>query len=103
MFAMEATTVPDAVSSPAREFLDRAGKHLIGGEFVEASDGRTFATLDPATGETITEVAQGGADDVEAAVGAARSAFEGDWRKKINAAKRSAIINKLAELIMANR
>ncbi len=99
---MEATTVPDALSAPAREFLGRAGKHLIGGEWVDAVDGRTFATLDPATGETITEVAQGGSADADAAVTAARSAFEGPWRK-MNAAKKSAAINKLAELIMANR
>ncbi|MDX6616107.1 MAG: hypothetical protein QOD60_1198, partial [Solirubrobacterales bacterium] len=99
---IEATTIPDALSAPAREFLERAGRHLIGGEWVEADDGRTFATVDPATGETITEVAQGGPEDVDAAVDAARRAFDGDWRFKLNAAKRSSLINKLAELIMSN-
>jgi acyl-CoA reductase-like NAD-dependent aldehyde dehydrogenase len=100
---MEVTTLPDALSAPAREFLERGpGRHLIGGEWVEADDGRTFPTENPATGETITEVAYGGPEDVAAAVDAARRAFDGDWRFKLNAAKRSALINKLADLIMAN-
>ncbi len=99
---MPATATQDALSPPAREFLERAGKLLIGGEWVEAADGLNFATNDPATGETIAEVAQAGEKDVDAAVASSREALEGDWRK-LNAAKKSAAIYKLSELIMANR
>jgi len=54
---------------------------LIDGKFVPARSGKTFATLNPATGEEICQVAEGGAADVDAAVRAARAAFEHpQWR-----------------------
>ena len=80
-----------------------AGPHelLIGGEWVEAADGRTFATIDPATGETIAQVAHAGAEDVDRAVKAAATALEGPW-SKLPAAGRSLLMNRLADLIEAN-
>ena len=80
-----------------------AGPHelLIGGEWVEAADGRTFETIDPATGETIAHVAHAGAEDVDRAVRAAATALEGPW-SKLPAAGRSLLMNKLADLIEAN-
>jgi acyl-CoA reductase-like NAD-dependent aldehyde dehydrogenase len=99
-----ATASASALSQPAREFLERGpGRHLIGGEWLESADGARFETIDPATGEAIAEVAQGGPDDVDAAVSAARAAFDGPWRRELNAAKRSAMIYKLSELLLANR
>ena len=41
---------------------------LIGGEWVESSSGKTFATIDPATGEEIAQVPYADADDVDRAV-----------------------------------
>jgi aldehyde dehydrogenase (NAD+) len=52
---------------------------FIGGEFVEPQSGRLFATINPATEEPLTEVAEGGAEDVDRAVGAARAAFDDVW------------------------
>ncbi len=99
---MEATTAPAELSAPAREFLDKApGKLLIGGEWVESADGKTFEAVDPSTGEPICEVAQGGAKDADAAAAAAREALEGDWAK-LNPAKRGGLMQKLADLIKAN-
>jgi phenylacetaldehyde dehydrogenase len=73
-------TLPDALSAPAREFVSQSHRLLIGSERLEAADGRTFATLDPATGREIAEVALGGPEDVERAVAAARAAFaDGPW------------------------
>ncbi|MFL5826524.1 MAG: aldehyde dehydrogenase family protein [Thermoleophilaceae bacterium] len=97
-----ATTVPETLSDPARSFV-QSGPHklLIGGDWVDAADGRTFETIDPATGEPICEVAQAGPDDVDRAVKAARAAFEGPWRS-MPAAGRSALMNKLADLLEAN-
>ena len=64
---------------------------LIGGERPEAADGRTFETLDPATGRAIAEVAQAGAEDVDRAVAAARAAFEdGPWREASRPRERDA-------------
>ena len=60
----------------------------------------TLDVIDPSTGETYTQVPQSGADEVDAAVRAARAAFaEGaDWRK-MSAHDRGRRIAKLAELI----
>ena len=97
-----ATATAEALSDAAREFV-AAGPHklLIGGERLEAADGRTFATIDPATGEPICEVAQAGAEDVDRAVAAARAALEGPLRK-VSPSKRAGLMYTLAELIKAN-
>jgi len=96
------TATAEALSAPAQEFLARTpGRLLIGAEWAEPADGRTFATVDPATGEEICQVGQGGADDVARAVAAAQAALDGPLRK-VHAAKRSALMNALAELIKAN-
>jgi aldehyde dehydrogenase (NAD+) len=74
---------------------------LIGSDWVEAADGRTFETIDPATGETIAEVAHAGPADVDRAVRAARSALEGPW-SKLPPARRSLLMNRLADLMEQN-
>jgi acyl-CoA reductase-like NAD-dependent aldehyde dehydrogenase len=91
-------TLPDALSEPARAFA--AGPHplLIGGERVEAADGRTFATIDPSTGQPIADVAHGGAEDVDRAVRAARAALDGKWGSLLPA-KRSRLMYRLADLV----
>jgi acyl-CoA reductase-like NAD-dependent aldehyde dehydrogenase len=97
-----ATVTADALSPAAREFVAAAPlRLLIGGERPEADDGRTFETIDPATGEPICEVAFAGPDDVERAAAAARAALEGPLRK-VSPAKRSSLMYALAELIKAN-
>jgi acyl-CoA reductase-like NAD-dependent aldehyde dehydrogenase len=96
------TATAEALSAPAQDFLTRTpGRLLIGGEWVEPADGRTFAAVDPATGEEICQVGQGGAEDVARAVAAAQAALDGPLRK-VHAAKRSALMNALAELVKAN-
>lgn len=63
-------------------FLDgRPKRMLIGGQWVEALSGRTFDSVNPATGQVIAQLAEGGADDIDRAVAAARTAFEGPWSK----------------------
>lgn len=78
---MTATLDTDTRILPqVREFLARPGKLLIDGRWVEAADGHTFPTYDPATGQEITQVAHGGPEDVNRAVAAARRAFDdGAW------------------------
>jgi acyl-CoA reductase-like NAD-dependent aldehyde dehydrogenase len=97
-----ATATADALSPAAREFVAASPQRLlIGGERPEAADGRTFETIDPATGQPICEVAFAGPEDVERAAGAARAALEGPLRK-VSPAKRSSLMYALAELIKAN-
>ncbi|MGH9041094.1 MAG: aldehyde dehydrogenase [Acidimicrobiia bacterium] len=75
--------------------------HVIDGEARKASDGRTFETVDPWRQAPWEEVALGTRDDVEAAVAAARRAFdEGPW-PRMGAGERGAILHRLAGLIEA--
>src|SRR5688500_9773195 len=75
-----ATATAQDLSEPAREFVSQSRGLWVGGEEVPAADGRTFETIDPATGDAICEVAQGGAEDAERAAAAAREALDGGWR-----------------------
>jgi aldehyde dehydrogenase (NAD+) len=81
----------------------RQTKILINGIWQNAMSGRTFETLNPATGEVIAKVAEGEKADIDRAVVAARNAFErGPWRK-MNARERGRILYKLADLIEQNK
>jgi acyl-CoA reductase-like NAD-dependent aldehyde dehydrogenase len=98
---MAATAQADRLSHAARAFVEDAPKRLlIGSDRSEAADGRTFSTIDPATGEEICQVAQAGADDVDRAARAARAALAA--YAKVSPSKRSSLIWGLAELIKAN-
>jgi len=70
-------------------------QHLIDGKPVAGRD--YFETINPATQETLAEVARGGADDVNAAVAAARRAFPA-WAA-LPASTRATLIRRLGELI----
>jgi len=96
-----ATATAQALSESAREFVS-AGPHghWIGGEQGPSADGRTFETIDPATGEVICEVAYAGAEDVDRAVRAARGAM-GPWAR-LAPSKRAGLIYALAETIKAS-
>ncbi len=75
------------------------GKHknLVGGEWVDASEGGTEEIINPATGETIAEVPQGTQADVDRAVEAAKQAWP-QWRDT-TPQERSELLLKLADLI----
>ncbi len=94
-------TLPDQLSDSARGFATGPHNHLIGSERPASGDGRTFETIDPSTGSVIAEVAQGGADEVDAAVRAARAALKGKWGTQV-ASRRAALMFKLADAIDAN-
>ena len=80
-------------------FLGAGPKHLfIDGKHVPALSGRTFQTVNPATGQVLAEVAQGGAEDIDLAVQAARRAFEGPWRRWRPFDRQQAML-KLADLV----
>lgn len=78
----------------------RTGAYIDGG-FRAAADGATFASLSPATGSSIAEVAACGPSDVDAAVTSARSAFEwGSW-SGAEPTERQRVLLRLADLIEA--
>jgi aldehyde dehydrogenase (NAD+) len=76
-------------------------KLLINNQWVPSESGKTFATMDPSTGEEICQVAEADAADVDKAAMAARAAFEGPWRK-LRASERGRLLYRLADLIEAN-
>src|ERR1700704_4040171 len=83
---------------PAETNTPRKYQLLIDGQWVDAESGKTFTTPNPATGETLAEVAEGDKADIDKAVIAARRAFEGKW-SKISARDRGRMLYKLSQLI----
>src|ERR1044071_1646580 len=71
---------------------------FIDGQWVDSESGKTFKTPNPATGETLAEVAEADKADIDKAVAAARKAYEGKW-SKISARDRGRLLYKLAQLI----
>jgi len=87
------------LGEPVRAFLERPKRMLIGGEWVEAQDGASFNSVDPATGEVIATLPAGQAGDIDRAVTAARRAFEeGDW-PRLRPADRERMLWRLSDLI----
>lgn len=74
-------------------------KHLIGGREVASVSGRSFQSINPATGKVIAEVAEGNAEDVDLAVQSAHRAFEtGPWRR-ISPFERGKLLRKVGDII----
>jgi phenylacetaldehyde dehydrogenase len=82
-------------------FLGRDQRLFIDGAFVDSASGGTFATVDPATGNAITVVAEADAEDIDRAVRAARRAFEGPW-SSLAPSQRGMLLHRLADAIEAH-
>jgi aldehyde dehydrogenase (NAD+) len=89
-------TVPD------RGVKVRATKLLINNKWVDSESGKTFETIDPATGQVITKVAEADAPDVDKAVKAARAAFSSGKWPSLSATQRGRLLYRLADLMEAN-
>jgi aldehyde dehydrogenase (NAD+) len=77
----------------------KQGRLFIGGQWVEPSSGKFFPSLNPATGETLTRLADADARDADAAVQAASRAFRsGSWAE-MSSADRAKILWKIGDLI----
>ena len=70
----------------------------IGGEMVEPIDGTRFKTVNPATEEVLSEVVAAGPQDVDRAVDAARSAYDGTW-SRLSGRDRGKYLYRLARLV----
>jgi len=76
---------------------------IIGGRQVDARSGRRFATINPATGETLADIAEGDAADIDDAVASARRSFDaGHWRNQSPLARKRVLL-RLAELMHAEQ
>ena len=94
------TTEPSARATEPSAGTVTATRMVIGGELVDAAEGRTFEVVNPATGQVIATAPLGGRPDVDRAVAAARKAFDdpkgwATWP----ATKRGRTLAKFAALI----
>ena len=87
-------TYADKLKFETRNFID--------GKFVEARKGRKFESINPATGAPFCEVARSDAEDVDAAVKAARKAFKSGVWSRMAPRSRLEVLYKFAALIEAN-
>ncbi|WP_174614810.1 aldehyde dehydrogenase family protein [Virgibacillus ihumii] len=85
------------------KFLQGVKGLYVNGEYVQSTSGKTFDVLNPATEEVIAQVSEAQETDIDTAVEAAKKAFdEGEWTK-MEAAERSHLIYKFADLLEENR
>jgi len=99
---MATATASQSAAPTASSVKVRQTKMLIDGKWVDSVSGKTFETINPATGKVIANVAEGDKADVDKAVKAARRAFEGPWRK-MNARERGRLMTRLSELVEENK
>ncbi len=91
-----------SLSSTTTEFLNKSPFRLfIGGEWVEAASGETYASFSPSDRTQLAELALAGPEDVERAVAAARRAFEGPWGNMLPS-DRATPLRRLGDLIAAH-
>jgi len=82
------------------QFIGAPRQLFINGQWADAASGKTFATPNPATGETLAHIAEGDAEDIDRAVRAASAAFEeGPWGR-MTASERGRIIWRIGDLIL---
>ncbi len=87
------------VDKRVHDFVSTSRQLFIDGALVDARSGKTFETLNPATGEILATVAEGDAVDIDRAVRAARRAFDdGPW-SRMTPSERGRIIWRIGDLI----
>ncbi len=90
----EYRAIAGSMSFPGGAFID--------GGFRPAISGKTFQTVNPATGEKLADVAACGAEDVDFAVEKAREAFEDGRWSKAHPAERKEVLIRLCKLVTRN-
>ncbi|KAK7116548.1 retinal dehydrogenase 2-like [Littorina saxatilis] len=88
---------------PIRDVQVKYTQLFINNEFVNAESGKTFPTINPATGKPIVQLQEADKADVEKAVAAAKEAFKlgSPWRR-MDASRRGVLLNKFADLMEQN-
>jgi gamma-glutamyl-gamma-aminobutyraldehyde dehydrogenase len=82
--------------------LDLPNAAFIDGGFRPATSGKTFASINPATGEKLTDISACGAEDVDFAVARAREAFEDGRWSRLHPGERKEVLIRLAKLMSRN-
>ncbi|MBU2327754.1 MAG: aldehyde dehydrogenase family protein [Alphaproteobacteria bacterium] len=98
---MNDMTMTATVSHPLPE-APFAGRHLIDGIWQESVDSATFDRVSPSHGVVVSRSARGGAKETEAAIAAARRAFNGGKWSRATGKERSMVLLRVADLIEAN-
>jgi phenylacetaldehyde dehydrogenase len=87
------------LKSANASFLAKPGRLLIDGSWVEAKSARTFEVRDPSSDRVIGRVAEGDSADIDAAVAAARRAFDDSEWSSMKPVDRERLLHRLADLI----
>jgi len=86
-----------AVATKARQQIET--RLFIDGDYVDASDGGRFTTIDPSNGDTLAEMAAGTGADIDRAVAAAKSAFKSGVWSRLAPRSRMEILYRFADLV----
>ena len=93
------TQTKDAPATPSPPADLGLQEHYIGGRFGPSASGSTFETLNPANNEVLALAAEGGEAEVDAAVAAAREAFDqGEW-PNLKTSERARVLRQIAQAI----
>jgi phenylacetaldehyde dehydrogenase len=90
------------LSDESASFVNQPHNLLIGGEWVESAAAKTFEVVDPATEGVVARVAEGTAEDVDRAVGAARRAFDNPAWRQMAPSHRARLLWDIADAIEAH-
>ena len=93
---MAGSAQPLGAESGARRY-----QLFINGKFVDSRSGKRFESISPHDRAVVAVVAEGDKADIDAAVAAARAAYEGTWTTT-PAGERARVLNKIADLLEAN-
>ncbi|RAK15054.1 aminomuconate-semialdehyde/2-hydroxymuconate-6-semialdehyde dehydrogenase [Anoxybacillus vitaminiphilus] len=77
-------------------------RHFINGQFLPSKSGKTFKNINPATEEVIGIVCEGGKEEIDLAVAAARRALNGPW-KRMSTDQRIAVLRRIGDLILERK
>lgn len=94
--------IQPAYSEAVTKALSRKPAFLIDGKWVPPSSTASIDVFDPSTGAKISELGEATASDCDAAVRAARRAFDDGRWSKLPPVVRERLVNRLADLIEAN-
>ena len=103
---MEYGVAPEAAGDALAWIVDQGAAfgHFINGQFTDAASGNTFDLINPTTEARTTVAARGDSADVDAAVTAARDAFDaGDWSRAKPAFRRQVLFKAADQLEMGLR
>ncbi len=93
ILSQQATAMPD---SPYQ------ARHFIGGDYADSADGRKSDRISPSHGILVSQAAQGTELETEAAIGAARDAFDDGRWSRLSGKDRATVLNRVADLIAQN-